>query len=130
MTVREIRESTKLSQAKFCELYGIPKRTLEAWESGQNEPAPYLVELLKRAVEQDGEFKVVGQFNTGDEYVETFRTEAQFHWVMEKIMNNEACCPPQWIIGKIDKKFLPKYLKEFFADYRPFDPEYKEEEER
>lgn len=53
MTIKEIRQRTGLSQVRFAEHYGIPRRTLEAWESGNREPAEYLLTLLQRAVGED-----------------------------------------------------------------------------
>lgn len=53
MTIKEIRKHTGLSQVKFAEYYNIPRRTIEAWESGNREPADYLVSLLWRAVRED-----------------------------------------------------------------------------
>ena len=53
MTVKEIRTLTGLSQARFAEKYGIPKRTLEKWEQGETNPPVYLVKLLERAVKED-----------------------------------------------------------------------------
>ena len=53
MTIKEIRQQTGLSQVRFAEHYGIPRRTLEAWESGNREPAEYLLTLLQRAVGED-----------------------------------------------------------------------------
>lgn len=53
MTIKEIRKRTGLSQVKFAEQYSIPRRTIEAWESENREPADYLVSLLWRAVKED-----------------------------------------------------------------------------
>lgn len=53
MTVKGIRTLTGLSQARFAEKYGIPKRTLEKWEQGETTPPTYLVKLLERAVKED-----------------------------------------------------------------------------
>ena len=55
MTIREIREKTGLSQAKFGERYGIPTRTIEEWEAGRRTPPAYVLSLLERAVEEDYE---------------------------------------------------------------------------
>lgn len=52
-TVKEIRKMTGLSQAAFCELYKIPRRTLEDWESGKYAPTDYFVSLLERVVRED-----------------------------------------------------------------------------
>ena len=48
-----IRKRSGLSQAKFAEKYGIPKRTLENWEQGSRECPEYLVKLLDRVVGED-----------------------------------------------------------------------------
>lgn len=56
--IRRLRGSTGLSQVAFGKLYGIPARTIEDWERGERKPAPYLVDLLTRAVEEDKNFIV------------------------------------------------------------------------
>lgn len=46
-TIKELRTLSGMTQLKFSELFGIPRRTLQAWELGQN-PAPlYLVKLIE-----------------------------------------------------------------------------------
>ena len=52
-SVKAIRAKTGLSQGKFCEKYRIPKRTLESWEEGKRECPVYVIELLKRVIDQD-----------------------------------------------------------------------------
>lgn len=51
--ILQIRKRTGLSQAKFCEKYEIPKRTLENWEQGSRECPEYVYKLLDRVVEED-----------------------------------------------------------------------------
>lgn len=51
--IKAIRAKSGLSQAAFAEKYNIPKRTIEGWEAGERECPVYVVELLKRAVEED-----------------------------------------------------------------------------
>lgn len=53
--VKKLRERTGFSQANFAERYGIPKRTIENWESGVNAPPPYVLKMLEKMVEQDAE---------------------------------------------------------------------------
>ena len=48
--VKEIRESTGMSQKTFAELYGIPVSTLRNWEQGSNSPAPYVLNLLAKTL--------------------------------------------------------------------------------
>lgn len=48
--IKEIRESTGMSQKVFSELYGIPVSTLRNWEQGTNSPAPYVLNLIARTL--------------------------------------------------------------------------------
>lgn len=51
--IRELRELTGLSQAKFGNMYDIPLRTLQHWEAGDRECPQYIIKLLSRAVHED-----------------------------------------------------------------------------
>ena len=44
--IREIRKRTGLSQAAFSKVYEIPKRTVEAWETGERVPPAYFLKML------------------------------------------------------------------------------------
>ena len=55
MTVKAIRAIAGLSQRKFAEKYGLNKRTLQNWESGENRPPQGFEKLLLRAVIEDQE---------------------------------------------------------------------------
>lgn len=48
--IRNIRMQTGLSQRQFAETFGIPRRTLENWESGSRTPPAYIPDLLAAAV--------------------------------------------------------------------------------
>lgn len=48
-----IRKMTKLTQAAFSKKYGIPKRSIENWESGKRECPEYVLDLLERVVKED-----------------------------------------------------------------------------
>lgn len=59
MNIKEIRALTKLSQVNFANKYGIPRRTLEDWESGKHNPAPYVLDMLEKMVlDNEGRFVV------------------------------------------------------------------------
>lgn len=51
--IKAIRAKTGLSQAKFAEIYEIPKRTIENWEAGKRVPPEYVVNLLEFKVNAD-----------------------------------------------------------------------------
>lgn len=48
--IKEIRETTGMSQSAFAKMYGIPIGTLRNWEQGTNSPAPYVLNLLARTL--------------------------------------------------------------------------------
>lgn len=45
--IKALRESTGFTQRAFAELLGIPKRSIENWESGVSKPPEYLVRLIR-----------------------------------------------------------------------------------
>lgn len=53
MNMKEIRELSGLTQAAFAAKYEIPLRTLQSWESGEREPAAYILKMLERIVKED-----------------------------------------------------------------------------
>lgn len=53
MTIKELRKKSGLSQAKFSDRYGIPKRTIEDWEAGKRTPPQYVVDMLTYIVAQE-----------------------------------------------------------------------------
>ena len=52
-TIKEIRQSTGLSQTKFCEALNIPRRTLQDWEQGLRNCPEYVAELIAYRVTND-----------------------------------------------------------------------------
>ena len=53
MTIKEIRSLTGLSQQKFGDKYGIPRRTIQNWEGGINDPPSYTLQMLEAQVKKD-----------------------------------------------------------------------------
>ena len=49
----EIRKLTGLSQRRFAEKYGIPRRTIENWEMGVSTAPDYVLNMLERIVRED-----------------------------------------------------------------------------
>lgn len=52
-TIRELREHLGLSQRKFAEKYGIPRRTVEDWDRGLGNQDSWAIKLLNRVVKED-----------------------------------------------------------------------------
>ena len=58
MTIKQIRTISGLSQIKFGEKYGIPRRTIEGWECSEENQnyrkcPEYVLRLLERVVKED-----------------------------------------------------------------------------
>lgn len=51
--IKEIRKKTGMSQKKFSEATGIPKRTIENWECGKNKCTKYTIKLIKYYVNKE-----------------------------------------------------------------------------
>lgn len=47
MTIKELRKATGMTQKAFAEYFGIPHRTIQNWEGGQNDCPTYLLELIE-----------------------------------------------------------------------------------
>lgn len=45
--IKELRKTTGMTQKAFAEYFGIPHRTIQNWEGGQNECPHYLLELIE-----------------------------------------------------------------------------------
>lgn len=54
LTVRELREKTGMSQARFAERFDISVRTLQGWESGKG-PVKGMVSMMARIIELEEE---------------------------------------------------------------------------
>lgn len=51
--IRELRESTKLSQSKFADMFQIPVSTLRKWEQNESRPPKYIINLIKKVLPCD-----------------------------------------------------------------------------
>lgn len=51
MTIKELREQTGLSQAKFGQKFHIPVANIANWEQGIHKPAEYIVFMIERILE-------------------------------------------------------------------------------
>ena len=52
--IKRMRSYLEMTQEQFSDAYGIPVRTLQQWEAGRRNPPDYVVNLLERAVKEDG----------------------------------------------------------------------------
>lgn len=47
MTFKELRQQSGMSRPKFAEYFGIPYRTVQAWELGDRKCPEYLLDLME-----------------------------------------------------------------------------------
>lgn len=50
-TIKEARKAAGLSQQKMADILEIPKRTIENWERGVNQPPRYVEKLIVEKLE-------------------------------------------------------------------------------
>lgn len=50
--IKEARIAAGLSQKRMAEMMGIPRRTIENWESGVNTPPKYVERLVVQELER------------------------------------------------------------------------------
>ena len=64
--IRELRDTTGMTQKEFANMYKIPLSTLRKWEQGEASPAPYVMELIARTIpcEKQSMMKIVGDNET------------------------------------------------------------------
>lgn len=53
MTIKQLRESTKLSQQKFADKFNIPVANIQKWEQGINKPLDYVVSMIQIILEYE-----------------------------------------------------------------------------
>ena len=47
MNIKELRKKTDMTQQEFGDYLGIPRRTIQNWETGDRTPPDYVVELIE-----------------------------------------------------------------------------------
>jgi DNA-binding transcriptional regulator YiaG len=53
MTFKELRAKSGMTQKQFSEYFGIPRRTIENWESGVNKCPQYLLNLMEYKLDNE-----------------------------------------------------------------------------
>lgn len=96
MTIRKLRNKTRMTQKEFGEYLNIPQRTIENWEGGQRKPAEYIVELIKYKIEKErlGMLRLIET----DHGVTTELFEGTLEEVVEYLKENEDLY--NWILNE------------------------------
>lgn len=59
MTIKEMRAKTGLTQAQFAQLLGIPKRSIENWETAKSKCPDYVTKLINYYLTKEKAYKEV-----------------------------------------------------------------------
>ena len=57
--IKAARKAAGLTQQKMSDILGIPKRTIENWDSGQRKPAHWAIKLIIEELERIAKTKDV-----------------------------------------------------------------------
>ncbi len=108
--IKELRESTGMTQKSFADAYGIPVSTLRKWEQRESSPASYVVNLLARTLpETDKSFqKIAGKDGTFYYYDETRKLVSDMRG--NKIYIEED-------LKDVKRQNLTLYLEDLFHDF-------------
>lgn len=72
--VKELRDSTGLTQKEFSDMYDIPLSTLRKWEQGEASPAPYVLKFLSQLIpEYNGTLRKIQGTNGNNYYYNELR---------------------------------------------------------
>lgn len=110
LMIKEIRESTGLTQKAFAELFSIPVSTLRKWEQGESSPAPYILKLISRALPaaKPGLRKITGTGETVYYYDKTGMTVSDMKGNIISVEEN---------LDLVNDQNLALYLEELFEGF-------------
>lgn len=134
MNIKEIRTEMKLSQQRFGDKFGIPKRTIQDWESGKHKAPDYIIDMINKIVQFE---KLVPMAYVFHEYRDSWGRGS------EEVFNNRLealkCAEEEWDkLTEADKKsyiedpcgefavsIMPmiwdEYEESFVTDYSEYD---------
>jgi len=108
--IKELRESTNLTQKDFADKYKIPLSTLRKWEQGESTPPQYVVMLIEDTLP------------CYKEKYEIFIGENGHKYYLDKQHKRVADSLGNWISYKEDiegviKENIAIYLEDLFNDF-------------
>lgn len=108
--IKELRESTGMTQKAFAQMYGIPLSTLRKWEQKEASPAPYVVNLLARALPKtDAAFQKIAEKNGASYYYDEKQK------VVSDMRGNKIYIEED--LEGIKKQNLALYLEDLFRGF-------------
>lgn len=120
--IKELRQSTNLSQKEFAEMFHIPLSTLRKWEQNESTPPSYVISLIKNSLPQTNKDFEIYLGNEGQKYY------------LDKNNNRVGDSLGNWIsyhesISDVIKENIGLYIENLFNKYyeaiKNFDDELK-----
>ena len=60
LTFKELRKQSGMTQKAYSEYFGIPRRTIEDWETEKRQCSRYLLDLMQYKLEKENIIKKEG----------------------------------------------------------------------
>lgn len=133
MNIKEIRTEMKLSQQRFGDKFGIPKRTIQDWESGKHKAPDYIIDMINKIVQYEKLAPMAYVFHEyrdewgrGSERIFNDRLEAlnygREEW--DKLTDSDKRSYIEDPCGEFSVSIMPmvwdEYDKEFITDYSEY----------
>ena len=118
--IREMRESTGLTQKAFAELFSIPLSTLQKWEQGAAEPAPYILKMITKLLPEKYSDK------------ECIQASERYRFYYDALRNTvtDQCgtrIPLSCSIENINRRNLGIYFERLFDSYYEMQKEFQKD---
>ncbi len=112
--IKELRNTTKMSQSKFATYLGIPVANIQHWEQGVTTPPNYLVALISRVMRNDG-------FISNDlspDLIDAIRQTKATLAIEKLYLNEEGVSEIERLVkGDISREEFQKKLKEKYQTH-------------
>lgn len=108
-SIRELRDSTGLTQKAFAKLYHIPLSTLRKWEQGSASPPDYVIELIAKSLPvTNNNLKQIGSGKNA------YYFDAVGNTLFDKFGNK---IPVNTDLTKVNPHNLSIYIRDLFNSY-------------
>ena len=109
-SIKELRESTGMTQKQFSKAYDIPLSTLTKWEQGYSSPAPYVINLIARTLPSSENMMEKITDNNGHDYYYDSSQKSITDSFGNKIYISES-------LEGVKQQNLLLYLNDLYSDF-------------
>ena len=107
--IKELRNTTRMSQNSFATYLGIPVANIQHWEQGVATPPNYLVSLISRVMKHDG--YISNELTPGE--IDVIRqTQATLSLEQLSLNREEISEIEKLVKGELTREEFQKMLKE------------------